>query len=164
MQSVHHCAICSSPANCSVLIHVMFSHISDCRYSHIKQKWLHLPATPTAPPPPCRLFILFIFQQWHLQTLKWNYCTTRSLHTGFIIYVSSYSNWIKEPETGIGSSRQTSFHWLYTWHESKKIIYLFIFLLAFSHVLCNGTICCIKRTKSTDKWWILMSFPIILLS
>lgn len=47
MQSVH-CAICSSPSNFSALIPVMFSHISDCRSTHIKQKWLHLPATATA--------------------------------------------------------------------------------------------------------------------
>lgn len=163
--------LCCNTDAISSLCHLLFTiqlfSIDSCDvFSH---QWLQIQSHQTEMTSPtgntnCSTILSFFFQQWHLQTLKCNYCTTQRLHTGFIIYVSSYFNWIKESETGVRSSGRPSFHRLYMCNESKKIFFLLLLLPAFSHALCKGIICCIKRTKSRDKWWILIRFPIILMS
>lgn len=140
MQSVH-CAICSSPSNFSVLIHVMFSHISDCRYSHFKQKWLHLPATPTAA-PLCRSCggIFFFFFLGSDAYRHWGVTIAR--HTVYIQVSSFTFHHVLTESKGSrrvygGSARRPGFSRRYARNECEKW----------------------KCASGENSWILLMAFP-----
>lgn len=171
---------CCNTAAIGSLCHLLFTNQffsidSSDVFSH---QWLQIQSHQTEMTSPtgntdCSTVLLGVFfQEWHLYTPKCNYCKTQGLHTGFIIYVSSRFNRIKESEAGDGSSGWPSFHRLYTRNESKRMKTLregkkkqqWTLLPAFPHALCNRIICRMKRAKSRDEqtWFFCVFLPFFL--